>query len=233
MSNDASIEKISEILKNKDFGQFMGMSENPYFEAKIKPYNIENLNDRVELLKDVDAFLNYEGGYIIIGLGTDPNSEKIGAGKVDEIVPLTEDDFKKDAHFSAIKQGIHPTAKIVVDWVERIEKDGYGLGCIYVPKQNESEKPFLIKEVIEDGKKITEIVFGISQRIGAKNQPLSIKELHNYLKKGKITTAKLDIENRLDSLDSKVGMILERLSSDGKPLTTPADKLLDRMKELE
>jgi len=66
-----TVEKLNEIIKSKRFEQLIGYAENSFFDAKKDFYNLRDPKDRHELCKDITAFANNDGGYLLIGCETD------------------------------------------------------------------------------------------------------------------------------------------------------------------
>ena len=72
-----TIEEIQAILESGDFGAFVNLRENQWFDAKGRiPYDLTQPADRYELAKDVCAFCNANGGYLVIGLQHEPILEE-------------------------------------------------------------------------------------------------------------------------------------------------------------
>lgn len=222
------LTKISEIIQSGTFNNFIGLKEDLYFEAKGKnPYDLDSPNGRYELAKDVSAFANANGGYIIIGLVTE-SLETERTDKVVETDLFKKEKFMKDRFVGIIKEYIYPeniTKELQCKWKEEKEKQGYGIGYIFIPKQSQNKKYFLIKNIREGNKKIKEIVFGICKRVGSENKPFTIKELHKNIQNG-INP----IQEKLNWIEKKIDILIER----GAPSSelTPLDKLDERISEI-
>ena len=61
-----TFEQITDILNNCTFGMFVGEIENECFDAKCEPYVVTTDAAKREMAKDVCAFANAGGGYILI-----------------------------------------------------------------------------------------------------------------------------------------------------------------------
>jgi len=200
---DIDIEQIQSIISDKDLSKFIGTKENFYFEAKNRnPYDLSNPNGRYELVKDVTAFANSQGGFLIIGL----NTEQLIEENTDCISTLDLSDYKDfniNSYEGVIKDFVYPSIKnLKIGFVIDKQSTEKGVGYIFVPPQNEFNKYFLIKNLIEDGEKLKNIVFGIIKRNGADNIPLNIAEIYNYLQNGKNSIA-----TRLTSIEEKIDLL--------------------------
>ena len=215
------IKNILEIIDKKDFSKFINMKENQYFEAKnSNPYDFDDPNDRYELAKDVSSFANMEGGYLIIGLKTKPlDSEKTDIVTSLDLIKKVGSETGK---FSGIiKEYIYPQIDgLEIKWVEDKLNPGQGIVYIFIPKQKDDKKLFLVKNIIEEGKKLKEIVFGIAQRDISSNQPLTITQLHNKIKYGMSTNSV-----KLRRIEEKIDVVIK---SSAKKEEKAQDKLLEK-----
>jgi hypothetical protein len=77
-----------------------------------------------------------------------------------------------------------------------------GIASIYIPKQSEEGKFFLITKVVEEGETQKEIVVGIARRIGGDNVPLRAAEIYDLIRKGRdpVLQRTIRIEEKLDTL---------------------------------
>ena len=221
--------KIEKIIKSGQLSKMIGLEEDAHFEAKGRnAYNLETAKGRYELAKDLSAFANAEGGFLIIGLETKPLAEK-NTDKVNEIDSIPKEKFDSKKYEGIIREYIHPEiSKLEVKWVENKDNSGNGIGCIWVPQQNSDKKFFLIKNVVDKNEEepIKQIVFGISQRKGSSNEPLSIKDLHKKIQHGMNTTAQ-----RLTKIENKIDFLIDKCS---KPPSKeiPSDKLEKRLSDI-
>jgi len=215
------IKNILEIISKKDFSKFIDMKENQYFEAKNgNPYDFDDPNDRYELAKDVSSFANMEGGYLIIGLKT----KRLDSEKTDIVTSLDlikKVDFKAVKFSGIIKEYIYPQIDgLEIKWVGDKLNPGQGIVYIFIPKQNDDKKLFLIKNIIEEGEKIRQFVFGITQRDISSNQPLTIHQLYEKIKYGMSTNSV-----KLRRIEEKIDVVIK---SSAKKEEKAQDKLLEK-----
>jgi predicted HTH transcriptional regulator len=201
---------IQEIIKNRDFSKFIGMKENEYFDAKRKEsYKKKDPNERYELAKDVVSFANANGGFIIIGLKTD----RVSSEKTEVVINLDlleKTEFDQSYIKGVIKEHIHPEIENHdVKWVEESNKTKKGIGYIYIPPQRQDNKLFLTKNILEDGVKLKEIVFGISIRNESSSEPLTIQQLHSKIKHGMSSNSErlTRIENKIDMIRNSISVV--------------------------
>jgi hypothetical protein len=223
-----SLEDVHDILTSGHFSRFIGAEEGPHFEAKQQhPYDLASAQGRVELTKDVSAFANASGGYLIIGLKTD----RLGAVQADVVTAL---DLlaQADANCAQIRgmlaDGIYPSIDgLDVQWVESGETAGRGVVSVVIPAQNSERQPFLMKRVFEGSEQIQQIVFGMVKRIHAGVQPFTIQDLHRAVQKGKS-----DISERLTRLEEHVIAIRESHQGAVAPTPAPVDVLEARVADV-
>lgn len=197
------ISTVQNILDEKDLNDFIGIKEDFCFEAKgCTPYNFDNANDRYELAKDISAFANSQGGFLVIGLKTEQLIEE-NTDKISELDLLDEATFNISSYQGIIKENIYPEINgLKIGFVKDKNITDKGVGYVYIPPQNEYKKYFIIKNIIENDERLKNIVFGIIKRNGADNIPLNIKEIYNFLQNGKN-----EVSTRLSSIEEKIDIL--------------------------
>jgi len=218
--------RIQDILTSRAFERFRGLREDSFFEAKGKvPYDLASAEGRYELAKDVTAFANCEGGHIVVGL----QHRKLPNENTDEVQDL---DLLPQTAFPAVQMGgllneyVRPRIKdLVINWVPSLTDSTEGLGYIYIPRQFDEQKFFLVTRILEDGQSLRQIVVGIALRKGSGNIPLTPDELHRYIRDGYSPTAK-----RLTRVEEK----MDRLLASSRPTTpsAPESELDARVRRL-
>jgi hypothetical protein len=112
-----------------------------------------------------------------------------------------------------------------IKWTSDLVNSEKGIAYIYVPKQDQNKKYFLIKNLIEENTKIGEIVFGIAQRFESFSQPLSIDQLHHKIQSGISSTT-----DRLLRIEEKIDLINENLVKNS--VESPVTKISERIKRI-
>jgi predicted HTH transcriptional regulator len=197
-----SFGAIKAIIDERRFNDLIGLNENAWLEAKSSPYNLETPDARYELAKDVAAFANGTGGFIIVGLQTQLDQEA-QTEAITAFNPCAQANFQIHRYESVLEEFIHPAIQgLNVSWAATNPDGTEGLGIIEVPAQNPGRQYFLIANVVESGTRIKQIVVGIVRRNESSNEPFTADQLYRYTQDGKSPTAQLltRINEKLDAL---------------------------------
>jgi len=89
-----TLEEIRQLVADK-------IAEDRHLDFKERPYDTSD-RGRAELLKDVTAFLNADGGYLIIGIGED------GSGRAERFASVADPDSVRRSILDRCLQGIDP-----------------------------------------------------------------------------------------------------------------------------
>lgn len=218
--------RIREILTSRDFERLKGLREDAFFEAKGRiPYDLESAEGRYELAKDVVAFANSDGGHIIVGLQHRrlPNEN---TDEVHDLDLLPQTAFPVTQIGGVLKEYVHPKIKdLVIDWMPSLADETQGVGYIYIPRQPDEQKFFLVTKILDGGKAVRQIVVGIAMRKGSANIPLTPDAVHRYIRDGYSPTAQ-----RLTRLEEK----MDRLMASSRPTapSAPGSELDARIRRL-
>lgn len=200
-----TLAKISRIIESGNLEGFIGMKEDEFFDAKSEAYDLTSEDGKKELAKDVSAFANSGGGYIIIGLETDflpigPNAEIVNNLKL-----LKENEFQIGAYITTVREYIYPgiDRTISIKYTRDKKKSNNGVGYIFVPPQNKNGKFYVMKK---DDKVGTIIIYGLYKRLGSSNEPLAMDKLNKNLREGLSTTVQ-----RLTIIEEIQDAMLEKL----------------------
>ena len=223
----ATKQEIENILKSRNLSDFVGTKENIIFEAKRKnPYDFDSPEGRYEFAKDVSAMLNASGGYIIIGLAEDTSLVQ-RTNEVKSLDLFSKREINISKYEGILAQYIEPKLRdkdVEFQWVEDNKNTGKGVLSIKIQKQSESKKYFLMKKVLEDNKKLKEIVFGVAIRKDpADTDCLTVDRLWNLLQRGKGEHAQRlsNLERMLEELlsivkkdkSSRINIIKQRINN--------------------
>mgnify|MGYP001472186425 CR=1 FL=1 len=220
-----TVADIAEILASRDLKRFVGLKEDLFFEAKrARPYDLETARGRYELLKDASSFANASGGYLIMGLATEP----VAAENTDQVISL---DLLSTDHFLASKiEGVLKThvcpvpRELVVGWLESGESPTLGVGYVYVPPQDETLKPFLMGGVLVDDEEVGAIVFGLVVRKGSSAEGVSIQTLQGWIKRGRAS-----LEARIANIENGMAILLQNAKTTP---TVPQKSLKEKLDEI-
>jgi predicted HTH transcriptional regulator len=121
------------------------------------------MDSKREFSKDVAAFANAAGGYVLIGLATKPALVRAGE-EVEKVRPFSRRLWDEDQHGKILLEWLYPQPKgLNIKWVQYGDDQEKSIGVIFVPPQSERSKPFLITRAIGD-KKSTEVLVGYVER---------------------------------------------------------------------
>lgn len=203
--------KLKEIIDARNFSLLVGEVENAYFDCKGEPYAIDKETGKMELAKDVSAFANTTGGFILIGIKTEKSDLHWG-DEIKELRPFKQDLVDTTQYENVISSWVFPTLEnATVEWVKT--EEGKGIVVITIPEQSNNAKPFLNYNAI-DGKKRKETFFGFTQRRSDTNQPAIITDLQKALRSG------FHYENQLSTQLESIELLLKQFLDQNKVRTT-------------
>lgn len=197
-------DEIEEILSSGRFDRFIGQAESEILECKREPYRLELDKGAFELAKDVAAFANASGGFLVVGLETE-RTESSALDIVARVRPLGADKVDSKQYADNISSWVFPKPNVSITWFPSAGQPAQGLFVIKVPKHPESEKPFLIARLLDSSEKRIEIAFGYAERKESSAQPTSVHEMHSYFKHGKHFVE--TIGQRLDVIEAHLKSI--------------------------
>ena len=204
-----SIKELEKIISNGDFNSLIGKIENDFFDCKGQIYDLKKDHSKRELAKDISSFANLNGGYILIGPKTKKSKTHFG-DEVVEISLLSQGLVDPNQYKNVIKDWIYPDEihGIKIYWKESKDNNSKGIIVIKIPPQKESLKPFLISKVLEEEKKVSETVFGYTERKGDRSDPKKIKDIYRIMRDGLLYGK--NIENRFNNLESVIEPFLKK-----------------------
>jgi len=156
-----------------------------------------------ELAKDVAAFANASGGYILIGIAT-KTSPMYPGEEIAEIRPLSQALFDTDQYRKILAEWLYPQPRNVeVRFVPVGGDANQGIGVVFVPPQQAEMKPYLITRTMGD-KKSTEVLLGYVERRLDSTDVRSVMELHQLLRTG------INLERELLGRIQHLELLVER-----------------------
>jgi len=201
-----SVDKLEEIITASNFEALVGEVENDWFECKGQKYDLEKDVGKRELAKDISSFANLQGGYILIGIKTKTSDTHFG-DEIEELRPFPLNLLKPEQYQLIIKNWVYPEIEgVTIRWVPIKNGESKGIVVIKIPRQKESLKPFIIKNVLDDKKKC-EIMFGYAERIRDNSQPLSVVDLQRALRSG------FNYNNNINERFSSLETLLNQLTN--------------------
>lgn len=205
---DLTSENFEKEFRDNNFNFFIEKIENNFFDAKLKPPLCGSSEEKSNFLKDIAALANLNGGIIIMGFKTD-KSPTNPFEKVISIEPFdTEGRVDPKKYQDVIKSGIYPEP----NGIQIIYKEfnaGKHVGMIFVPQQNRTSWPFLIKYSSVDGDKYSEAVFTYVERKTDQNSVVRFTDIHKWMRDGILYDDK--IKGQFDFLGSEIKKIYDRI----------------------
>ena len=194
---------LKQIIDLSNFDKLIGEVEGQLFDVKGQPYRFEDGSDvKREFAKDVAAFANTRGGGILIGLRTKTGPLHTGE-EIDEIRPIPRDNFDPDQYRKILAEWLYPQPTgVEILWTPFGPDAAKGVGTIFIPLQDDRAKPFLIKRVIGENKKSTELMIGYVERRIDGTEVRTIAEIHHALKLG--FSFERELLGRIANLESLV-----------------------------
>ncbi len=172
------LQKLKDIVSQKDFNQLIGKIENIYFDCKAIPDDLSTDEGKIELAKDVAALANKNGGFLFIGV----NAPKRDTHPGDEIVGLNPQrqnamDIRRCKDI--VNSWVYPRIEgLDISWEEMASQPGFGIFCTFIPPQQDSKRPFLIAKEITEKNDRARILFSFVERFSDFTQIRKIPELH-------------------------------------------------------
>ncbi|MEK6335916.1 MAG: ATP-binding protein [Acidobacteriota bacterium] len=201
-----TIDRLEELIIKSEFDSLVGEIENEWFECKGQPYQVNTQTGKRELAKDVSSFANINGGYILIGLKTKSGPTHFG-DEVEKLRPLDPGLVDTAQYRMIIRDWIYPEIDdLTVNWIALKDKTNKGIVVIKIPRQKQSSKPFLIRNVLDEKKRV-EIQFGFAQRSEDSSQHLSVENLQRTLQAGLYYERR--VSERFDSLEALLNQSIE------------------------
>ena len=200
--------ELEEILASGEFSRLIGKYENELFDCKRQPYALDTEKGKHELAKDVSAFANIEGGYILLGAKGEDDQSHSGE-QIKTISAFEETLVSIEQNRNIIDDRIFPNVRDVeIKWYSSKDDETKGLILIKIPPQQESDKPFLNKKIFNNERnKISETVFGFFQRRGDKIAHYELKDFHRLIQLG--WNYQKNITSRFDALESKFNALID------------------------
>lgn len=139
-----SQEEFKDILTSKEMDKLVGCTENGFFDAKTAYYNLRDPRDKHEICKDVTAFANNDGGYLLIGATTKKllNEQTEYIESCDGIVEYPD----LNAAMSILTEYIYPNSITKYVGFEKIETAHGKKFLVISISANASDKPFFVKK---------------------------------------------------------------------------------------
>ena len=195
-----ALEYVSQIVAGAKFEDLIGEVEGQFFDVKSQPYKFaDGLDAKREFAKDVAAFANAEGGYILVGLTTKTSTVNAGE-EIAAIRPIPTELFNIDQHIKLLQEWLYPQpVGVEINFTVSGPDNEKGILVVFVPPQSERAKPFLITKTITD-KKSTDVFLSYVERRLDSTEARSVVELHHAMRIG--FNVERELLGRIDNLEN-------------------------------
>ncbi|WP_174546022.1 ATP-binding protein [Nocardiopsis dassonvillei] len=181
-----SADSVLELVRDGHVSAILGQVESSWLEVKGRPYLLKKGDpnpaaEKIELAQDVARFANSDQcGILLVGLSTSLNSRK--EEEITSVRPVPLKDISAKQYRAVIDSRVFPPVEGLKVEVVEVENTK-GLLIVYIPRQPDELKPFLVHGSIVAGR--TEGAFiSIVRRRGDDSIPLSPASIHSALAAG-------------------------------------------------
>jgi hypothetical protein len=200
MARIASAQEILGILASGNFERLLGMIEDEHVEFKEQPYHLDNDERKMELAKDVSALANVHEGVIVLGPRTARPDASTSHDEVVAISPFEASLVDAEQYHRTLAALVFPTLEnIEIRWYASLASATRGLVGLRVPAQRQLNRPFLTTKTLNESGRLSERSFGLFERRRATAAPVSVYEVHGWLRAGRAGS--------MDALDSVVSRL--------------------------
>src|SRR5271168_3999704 len=147
-------DDILKILSTGQFEELVVAVESDLFEAKARPWNLDEELEKFKFAKDVASMANWRGGIILVGVV----AEETDTRQRDEVVekqrylPLAL--APGDRYLHILKDWLYPVPEgLDLRWYSYAKDSTRGIFTIHIPNQDDDLRPFLVKQYFEESGK--------------------------------------------------------------------------------
>jgi Schlafen, AlbA_2 len=161
----------------RDWARFVGTAESAFLDVKSGLYRLDDPGGVAELVKDVAAFANSDGGLLLVGFLT-----RLDGGReiIEELKPVPASLVDTDRYRKLVRERVQPHIRnLSIEFY--VVEDERGVLVIDIPQQQEADKPFVVSGL--DGKKAPTAV-GVPIRDADATQWLTHSGLQRLLSAG-------------------------------------------------
>jgi hypothetical protein len=158
----------------------IGMRESDWLEVKSAPYRLDEPTEQIELAKDVAAMANSGGGMILLGAKAKklPEHEEIHAINRCRLADVSPRRYRDLIHRRVYPEVRGFDVELIPDG-----SAGTGVVLLYIPAQDEGQKPFIVHGALVGGK-VRGAFVGIPRRVGDSTIFVEPQTLHARLRAG-------------------------------------------------
>jgi hypothetical protein len=177
--SSSSLDTVREALRADQPEGLVGLPECAWLDVKGEIYVLDTPYGVEELLKDVAAFANAQGGgMLLVGFST---RKENGQEIIDLVRPVPRAVVDIDRHRKLLDRIIPVPRYVSVDWVDC--GDGKGILVIDVPAQPPALLPFVVPGPARTGKDVQQ-AGAVPIRDGDRTRWLTMADLQRLLAAG-------------------------------------------------
>jgi hypothetical protein len=130
-------------LRTSGLDAVVGLRECAWLDAKEAPYKLGHPAQDAELCKDAAALANVRGGLLVIGYAT---ARRGGREVLTRLVPVAAGLANVEQYRMILRSRVYPDIRgLEIEWMTADASDETGILAIYVPRQRETDKLFVIR----------------------------------------------------------------------------------------
>jgi len=176
---------LATLAADARWDTLIGKPESNHMDCKSEPYDLTTDSGRFELSKDVSAFANAAGGFILVGIRTRKSTVQ-PVDVVEAIRPIPADRFNTTQYRDVIGEWVEPVpAGFRVEWHPMTGTPTEGIGVITVPPQAASAGPFVVTSVVLDNARRRDRLVAFAERRQDGVAPTTSKDLARWLRDGR------------------------------------------------
>lgn len=154
MAKRLTVEQLAAILAQGSFDDLIGAVEDDHLECKAAPYQIAQDHQKHEFAKDVSAIANrsaqagIDGGYLLIGVGTDRSPDHLG-DEVTSISPFPQALVDPTTYYQILQSWLVPVPEgIDIRWYPSALDQTRGIVAVWIPQQRRDLWPIIVTRTV-------------------------------------------------------------------------------------
>lgn len=186
---------VEDLLSEGREHELLGEPEADWLDFKGTPYHLDSPEQQFELAKDIATLASLDvSGCIVIGIRT-VKSQVDFEDRADKISPFPRDRLDEKRYRDIIESFVYPPPRGLR--IRIFERNGNCLAMIVVPAQDDDDKLFMLKRLIDGGGRQIE-AFAIPRRDGSHTRwtPIGIvhRDIADARRLRKITSERISRE---------------------------------------
>jgi hypothetical protein len=182
---ELTLAQIREIVGRNSISEFLGAFENEFIDFKGEVYRLDDDSQKLELAKDISAFANAAGGYIVIGIKVRKEPE-YSADVADELRPIPKSRFNTEQYQGVARGWVYPPLDALrITLIDSAENPEKVFAILEIPEGAAAQKPYLLVRATNESTAVVKrIAFGYAERVRSSSFPASVQRLQHLLHLG-------------------------------------------------